>query len=229
MENKGFFFGSGFLALLCYALLLFLLLQHQKDSPLTLPDQTLDVDFISDVTKLPSNPNPFKEDLGVKNIFAALPDKKASINPKEIQQIKRAQELLRNIQFSQHNKDFKALQDSLNQFDSSLKTLQDKHMELQIPKEESPSSEEEKKWFAQIYKILYAKWKLSFYQKASVGVLITISTTGQLSFSIVQYSPFATYNKEIETLLLSLQKQTFPPNPQKCTITLRVNFKTKDQ
>lgn len=165
MENKGFFFGSGFLALLCYALLLFLLLQHQKDSPLTLPDQTLDVDFISDVTKLPSNPNPFKEDLGVKNIFAALPDKKASINPKEIQQIKRAQELLRNIQFSQHNKDFKALQDSLNQFDSSLKTLQDKHMELQIPKEESPSSEEEKSGLHKFIKFFMLNGNLVFIKR----------------------------------------------------------------
>ncbi|WP_163499109.1 TonB C-terminal domain-containing protein [Helicobacter suis] len=228
MQNKGFFFASGLLALLCYALLLFLLLQHQKDSPLALPEQTLDVDFINETPKLPSNLNPFKEGLSVKNMFTDLPDKKPSINPKEIQQIKRAQELLRNIQFSQHNKDFKALQESLNQFGNDLKTLQDKHIQLQIPKEESPSSEEDKKWFAQIYKILYAKWKLSFNQKASVGVLITISTTGQLSFSIVQYSPFATYNQEIENLLLSLQKQTFPPNPQKRTITLRVNFKTKD-
>ncbi|BEG56867.1 hypothetical protein NHP21005_05550 [Helicobacter sp. NHP21005] len=163
-------------------------------------------------------------------MFSTIPDKQApETNPQEAKDWQKAQELLRNIQFNKlDNSTFKDLQESLAQLEN-IKDLQTKKMEVQVPKEEQNTLKEDKAWFTAIYKILYSEWKLNFDQKALVGALITIYPSGQMRFSLVDFSPFREFNQQIEDLLLNLQKQKFPPYPQGRAITLKVNFKTKDK
>ncbi|WP_285693336.1 TonB C-terminal domain-containing protein, partial [Helicobacter ailurogastricus] len=195
--------------------------------PLAIPP--IEVDLIDNPP--PSNLNPFESGLGVKDMFSAIPDKQApETNPQEAKDLQKARELLRNIQFNKLDAHaFKDLQDSLAELGNGLKSLQAKKMEVQIPKEEKNTLAQDKAWFAAIYQILYSQWKLNFDQKALVGALITIYPSGQMRFSVVDFSPFREYNQQIESLLLRLQQQKFPPYPQGRAITLKVNFKTKDE
>ncbi|BCZ18620.1 hypothetical protein NHP190012_02620 [Helicobacter sp. NHP19-012] len=223
------FVGCGLLALLCYGLLLSLLLLKPTESvpPLVLPPIQVDL-----IDSPPPSPSPTQADsgLGVKDMFSAIPDKQAAeTNSQEAKDLQRAQDLLRNIQFGKPGTSvFKDLQESLAKLED-IKTLQAKKMEVQVPKEEESTLKEDKAWFTAIYKILYSQWKLSFDQKTSVGALITIYPSGQMHFSLVDFSPFREYNQQIENLLAHLQQQRFPPYPQGRAITLKVNFKTKDK
>ncbi|WP_121020267.1 TonB C-terminal domain-containing protein [Helicobacter vulpis] len=223
--DKKLVIGSGVLACACYVILLVLLLSHTPPKKVSIPE-SLDVSLVMDSL---SAPNPF-EDLGVSGMFADIPDKQSPPpqNQPNRSELQRAQSLLKNIQLNQHQKAFEDLQSSLDTIKGQLQTLQHKSIDFQVPKQEQMSKQEYQEWFQELYQILYGRWKLSFKQPASVGALITISATGQFSFAIVEYSPFADYNQEIERLLTSLQDQKFPPYP-KGAITLKVNFKTKDQ
>ncbi|BCZ17628.1 hypothetical protein NHP190003_09100 [Helicobacter sp. NHP19-003] len=178
----------------------------------------------------PPSPTPQEIGLGVRDMFSAIPDKQAPENdPQEAKAVQKAQDLLRNIQFDKlDTSTFKDLQESLAQLED-IKDLQAKKMEVQVPKEEESALKEDQAWFAAIYQILYSQWKSSFDQKTSVGALITIYPSGQMRFSLVDFSPFREYNQQIEKLLTHLQGQNFPPYPQGRAITLKVNFKTKDK
>ncbi|WP_104751035.1 TonB C-terminal domain-containing protein [Helicobacter salomonis] len=228
--NKKLVVGSGALACLCYALLFVLLLSTKQMQKVHI-QESMDIALIMDTLPTPAS-NPF-QDLGVSSMFASIPDKEPSVsneaqNQEHLQALERTQAFLKNISSNQHQEALKDLQNSLSNITEQLQTLQHKSIDFQIPKEEKISQEEYQAWFQEIYKILYGHWKLSFKKPASVGALITISANGQFSFAIVEYSPFADYNREIENLLASLQTQKFPPYP-KGSITLKVNFKTKDQ
>ncbi|WP_120945542.1 MULTISPECIES: TonB C-terminal domain-containing protein [Helicobacter] len=218
--DKKLAIGSGILACACYAILLILLLWHTPPKRVVIPE-SFDVSLMLD-----SAPNPF-EDLGVSGMFAAIPDKQPS-PPSQTKQRQLQRALLDSMQFNQHQQAFEDLQSSLNTIKTQLNTLQHKSIDFQVPKQEQISKQEYQEWFQELYKILYGRWKLNFKQVASVGALISISATGQFSYAIVEYSPFSDYNQEIEHLLDSLQNQKFPPYP-KGAITLKVNFKTKDQ
>lgn len=196
-----------------------------KQTPRQAPKQNLDQ-------------NPFKQNLGVQGMFSSIQESKKvvpaptlppAISKEQVQQMQQAKELLQGIKFGQHQQVFKDLQSSLNSFKEHLQTIKNKNIDFQVPQRENISKQEFKSWFHQIYKILDSKWHLQFYQKTSVSAIINISETGQLSFSIVQPSPFLDFNQQIQALLTSLQSQKFPPYPGKRAITLKVNFKTKDQ
>ncbi|MFC3847507.1 TonB C-terminal domain-containing protein [Helicobacter baculiformis] len=244
MGNKTLAIGSGILACACYAVLLILLLGERVEDVRISQEESMDVNFIINTLPTPApvpaptlNPVsptpspatiPFREP-GVSDIFSSVPEpqpQKLEDTPqkKEIQEM---QTLLKNMGFNQHQKAFKDLKDSLNTVQEQLQVLKHKNIDLQVPKDEKNDKQEYQAWFQEIYRILYGHWKLGFKQPASVYALITISDMGQFSFAIIGYSPFPAYNQEIENLLTSLQGQKFPPYP-KGTITLKVNFKTKD-
>ncbi|WP_104749821.1 TonB C-terminal domain-containing protein [Helicobacter cynogastricus] len=236
MENKALGIGAGALACACYAVLLGLLLSKQNYDIAVMPEESIDVDFIANSPPMPKSiptspaPIPFK-DPGISDIFSSVaePSKpQKSTNVQQRRDMQEVQNLLKTMEFSQHQQAFKDIQSSLSAMKEKLQTLQHKNIDLQVPKEEKKATQEYQAWFQNLYAILYGHWKLGFKQPASVRALITISATGQFSYALINYSPFPQYNQEIENLLSALQGQKFTPYP-KGSITLAVNFTTRDQ
>ncbi|WP_104682478.1 TonB C-terminal domain-containing protein [Helicobacter felis] len=236
MENKALGIGAGALACACYAVLLGLLLSKQSQNIAVMPEESIDVDFIANAPPIPKSipappaPIPFK-DPGISDMFSSLAEPSKPQKPTRIpqkQEMQEVQNLLKTMEFNQHQQAFKDIQNSLSAMKEKLQTLQHKSIDLQVPKEEKKVAQEYQAWFQNLYAILYGHWKLGFKQPASVRALITISATGQFSYALINYSPFPQYNQEIESLLSALQGQKFTPYP-KGSITLTVNFTTKDQ
>ncbi|MDO7252756.1 TonB C-terminal domain-containing protein [Helicobacter cappadocius] len=165
------------------------------------------------------------EGTGIKDIFSSIdsetqPTDEISDNRDEI---------AKNLELNKKRKKaFEEIQGNLQNINSKLQNIRNKTIDIksQTPKPDTSDGLYDE-WFSKVYKILYSKWNASFYQNASVSVLLTITDNGDFSYKILRYSRYDEYNKSVQALLDSLQGKKFPPYPKGKSISIEVNFKTE--
>ncbi|AFI06456.1 energy transducer TonB [Helicobacter cetorum] len=250
MSKNALLVFSGFLAFLLYALLLYALLlnRHNQEAQKILLDLgkkdeqiiDLDLEYLPGDEKMANKSEegdflePKDHEESLENIFSSVDnfqektDKNIQKNEQDAEQRRlREQQRLRKNQKNQEI--LKGLQQNLNQFTQKLENIKSKTLDLQVPKQDGVDDKAYQEWYAQIYKILYGGWKGSFYQRASVSVIIVITKDGKFSYTILSYSDFKDYNDSVIALLESLKKIDFPPYPLGHMISIKVNFTTKEE
>ncbi len=182
--------------------------------------------------------DPKEQEESLENIFSSLNDfqEKTDTNAQKDEQKNEQEEEQRRLKEQQrlrknqkNQEMLKGLQQNLDQFTQKLKSVKNKTLDLQIPKQDGVDEKAYQEWYAQIYQILYKGWKGVFYHKASVSVLIMITKDGEFDYTILSYSDFKDYNKSVMTLLNDLKKVDFPPYPGGNMISIKVNFTTKEE
>ncbi|GAA9644739.1 hypothetical protein HCM135_11990 [Helicobacter pylori] len=182
--------------------------------------------------------DPKEQEESLENIFSSLNDfqEKTDTNTQKDEQKNEQEEEQRRLKEQQrlrknqkNQEMLKGLQQNLDQFTQKLKSVKNKTLDLQIPKQDGVDEKAYQEWYAQIYQILYKGWKGVFYHKASVSTLIMITKDGEFDYTILSYSDFKDYNKSVMTLLNDLKKVDFPPYPGGNMISIKVNFTTKEE
>ncbi|MGL2759908.1 energy transducer TonB [Helicobacter pylori] len=182
--------------------------------------------------------DPKEQEESLENIFSSLNDfqEKTDTNAQKDEQKNEQEEEQRRLKEQQrlrknqkNQEMLKGLQQNLDQFTQKLKSVKNKTLDLQIPKQDGVDEKAYQEWYAQIYQILYKGWKGVFYHKASVSALIMITKDGEFDYTILSYSDFKDYNKSVMTLLNDLKKVDFPPYPGGNMISIKVNFTTKEE
>ncbi|UOR73813.1 TonB C-terminal domain-containing protein [Helicobacter pylori] len=182
--------------------------------------------------------DPKEQEESLENIFSSLNDfqEKTDTNAQKDEQKNEQEEEQRRLKEQQrlrknqkNQEMLKGLQQNLDQFAQKLKSVKNKTLDLQIPKQDGVDEKAYQEWYAQIYQILYKGWKGVFYHKASVSALIMITKDGEFDYTILSYSDFKDYNKSVMTLLNDLKKVDFPPYPGGNMISIKVNFTTKEE
>ncbi|GAA6866818.1 hypothetical protein HpHNI55_10840 [Helicobacter pylori] len=182
--------------------------------------------------------DPKEQEESLENIFSSLNDfqEKTDTNAQKDEQKNEQEEEQRRLKEQQrlrknqkNQEMLKGLQQNLDQFTQKLKSVKNKTLDLQIPKQDGVDEKVYQEWYAQIYQILYKGWKGVFYHKASVSALIMITKDGEFDYTILSYSDFKDYNKSVMTLLNDLKKVDFPPYPGGNMISIKVNFTTKEE
>ncbi|PAF52726.1 energy transducer TonB [Helicobacter sp. 13S00477-4] len=165
------------------------------------------------------------EGTGIKDVFSSIDNELSSKD--EIPDNR--DEKVKNLEMNKRRqKAFEELQNSIQNFNAKLNTIKNKIIDIQSQSPKPDTSDGiYDKWFSEVYKILYSKWQISFYQNASVSVLLTITDNGDFSYRILRYSNYDDYNKSVENLLESLKNQRFPPYPKGKLVNIEVNFKTE--
>ncbi len=181
--------------------------------------------------------DPKEQEESLENIFSSLNDfqEKTDTNAQKDEQKNEQEEEQRRLKEQQrlrknqkNQEMLKGLQQNLDQFAQKLESVKNKTLDLQIPKQDGVDEKAYQEWYAQIYQILYKGWKGVFYHKASVSALIMITKDGEFDYTILSYSDFKDYNKNVMTLLNDLKKVDFPPYPGGSMISIQVNFTTKE-
>ncbi|PAF48439.1 hypothetical protein BKH46_00565 [Helicobacter sp. 12S02634-8] len=186
-------------------------------------DALLDASSESEQTQQGGTP---LEGTGIKDIFS-------SINPQkeEPEVADNREQVAKNLERrKQKQKALEELQSSLKAINSKLQMIKNKAIDVQsqTPKPDTSDGVYDL-WFAKVYEILYSQWKISFYQNASVSVLLTITDTGDFSYKILRYSRYDDYNKSVENLLSALSSKKFPPYPKGKFVSIEVNFRTEEK
>ncbi|MDH5464108.1 MAG: TonB C-terminal domain-containing protein [Thiovulaceae bacterium] len=105
--------------------------------------------------------------------------------------------------------------------------IKDAEQSLQNLEANQAKSGEKNEYYAKVHDILYAQWHPSSNKDRAV-VLITISPSGRFSYKVRQWSGNEQFNKELESHLEYLKEVTFPLPPKQRTITLDINFISKE-
>ncbi|PAF44211.1 TonB C-terminal domain-containing protein [Helicobacter sp. 11S02596-1] len=238
MNTRILFICSGFFAFLLYFLILaFLIFGFDFSNPLkyvfktdTQIEQSIAIDAILDTSSESQNTedggNPL-EGTGIKDIFSSIDSK---VSPDQAVSDNRDQ-VAKNLALKkQRQKILERLESDMKDINSKLETIKNKTIDIQSQNPKPDTSDGlYDQWFGEVYKILYSKWKLSFYKNASVSVLLTITDTGDFSYRILRYSPYDDYNQSVESLLKSLKNQKFPPYPKGKFVNIEVNFRTEEK
>ncbi|PAF49894.1 hypothetical protein BKH41_00915 [Helicobacter sp. 12S02232-10] len=238
MNTQFLFICSGFFAVFSYLIiLLFLIFFFDFSNPAkyifktdTQIEQSIAIDAILDNSfendNMDKGGNPL-EGTGVKDVFSSInsePDLNQKVSDNR-------EQVAKNLELNKQRQEIlKQLQSNMKDFNSKLETIKNKTIDVQsqTPKPDTSDGLYDE-WFAKVYKILYSKWKVSFYQNASVTVLLTITETGDFSYKILKYSHYDDYNKSVEKLLESLNNQKFPPYPKGKFVNIEVNFRTEEK
>lgn len=227
---------SGVLSLIIYFLILFVLVFGSNFSvPIryitkadTQIEQVIAIETILEKSSKGDDSNQSSsalEGTGVKDIFSSISDE---ISPSEKIPDNR-DEIAKNVELNKKRRQIlEDFQKSIRDIDSELQVIKNKSIDIasKMPKPDISDGLYDE-WFSKVYKILYSKWEISFYQDASVSVLLTITNKGNFSYRVLKYSRYDTYNESIRSLLESLQIEKFPPYPKGKSIAIEVNFKTE--
>lgn len=236
MSVRFLFIFSGFLSLIIYCLILFFLIFARNLSvPIryvpkidTQIEQVIAIEAILEKSSKKDDLNEGSsalEGTGVRDIFSSISDGISS--SKEIPDNR--DEIAKNLELNKKRRQIlEGFQDNIKNINSELQVIKNKSIDIasQTPRPDSSDGLYDE-WFSKVYEILYLKWEISFYQDASVSVLLTITNNGDFSYKILRYSRYDNYNKSVEKLLKSLQVEKFPPYPKGKSIAIEVNFKTE--
>lgn len=128
--------------------------------------------------------------------------------------------------YKKNNQD---IQEETSRLKNVLEQMWEKELEVTSPSPQDMIEGKYDEWFAEVKKILYAKWNNHFYQSVAIVVNISITDEGKFSYRIITYSKNASYNAYMEGLLESLTQENFPPYPKGRRADIEVVFKTKEQ
>lgn len=121
------------------------------------------------------------------------------------------------------------IQEETSRLKNVLEQMWEKELEVTSPNPQDMIEGKYDEWFAEVKKILYAKWNNHFYESVAIVVNISITNEGKFSYRIITYSKNASYNAYMEGLLQSLTQESFPPYPKGKKADIEVVFKTKEQ
>ena len=127
-----------------------------------------------------------------------------------------------------YSKDDLQIQQESSKIRDALDSLWEKELEVNVPEMADLSEGEYDEWFAEIKKILYAKWVNRFYESVAITVSLNIAADGSWTYRMIKMSKNEAYNIYMDNFLNELKKEKFPPYP-KGKIKLEITFKTKEQ
>ena len=82
-------------------------------------------------------------------------------------------------------------------------------------------------YISKIYEILFNRWSpLLIIDGLSAKVIITIYSTGEFNYKLIQYSGDSTFDNQLESFLEKQKSESFPP-PDKNKIDIEVIFTAK--
>ncbi len=176
----------------------------------------------SKITKTAGTP---LEGLGVKDLFASIPDE--NLAP-QVNGDNRS-EVAKNTKDKSNESQIKNIQEQLHRISNDLKTLQAKTLDIKSTAV-SPelTSGQYNKWFAEIYDIIYGKWQVNFYQTAKATVLLQVDKNGRFVHKVVRLSQYDDFNQSVLDFLESFKGEKFPPPPNGKAISIEVNLLTKE-
>lgn len=128
-----------------------------------------------------------------------------------------------------YEKSNQEIQEETSRLKNVLEQMWEKELEVTSPSPQDMIEGKYDEWFAEVKKILYAKWNNHFYESVAIVVNISITDEGKFSYRIITYSKNPSYNTYMEGLLNSLTQENFPPYPKGRRADIEVVFKTKEQ
>lgn len=165
----------------------------------------------------------------LKDLFSEIPDYEGEINKNRERQKKELEKqrfLQEQQRLEKQREMLESIQKNLTSFNKTLGVM---NMGIDIKAEVLPNQDNGlyDEWIAEIYKILYKNWTTTFYQDATMSVLINITNTGSFTYKILKYSPYSDYNNGVIEILDQLKEEQLPPYPVGKSISIEVNFKAK--
>ncbi len=165
------------------------------------------------------------EGLGVKDVFASIPDENLAPQVNEDNR----SEVAKNTRDKTDESRIKNIQEQLHRISNDLKTLQAKTLDIKSTAV-SPelTSGQYNKWFAEIYDIIYRKWQVNFYQTAKATVLLQVDKDGGFVYKVIRLSQYDDFNQNVLDFLEAFKGERFPPPPNRKAINIEVNLLTKE-
>ncbi|RDU68727.1 hypothetical protein CQA62_05775 [Helicobacter cholecystus] len=167
----------------------------------------------------------------VKKLFEKVDRDLSLVQEEEIIEDSRPTFSANSIQSKEYTyeKNNQDIQEETSKLKNVLEQIWEKELEVTSPSPQDMIEGKYDQWFAEVKKILYAKWNNHFYESVAIVVNISITDEGKFSYRIITYSKNASYNAYMEGLLQSLTKENFPPYPKGRRADIEVVFKTKEQ
>lgn len=167
----------------------------------------------------------------VKKLFEKVDSDLPPVQEEEIIEDPRPSFSANSIQSKEYTyeKNNQDIQEETSRLKNVLEQMWEKELEVTSPSPQDMIEGKYDEWFAEVKKILYAKWNNHFYESVAIVVNISITDEGKFSYRIITYSKNASYNAYMEGLLQSLTQENFPPYPKGRRADIEVVFKTKEQ
>ena len=158
-----------------------------------------------------------KKRSNLKSLFANVKTKARIIEKKQVSNVKKSTTTSR----------FKSKFEKQSKTNNKLAKLLKKQEVSHTNKKASDAKNEKDPYISKIYDLLYQRWNpLLLLDGLSAKVLLTIYSTGELKYRVIQYSGDSTFDNQLVVFLEEQSMLEFP-HPNKNKVDIEVVFTSK--